>query len=80
MPATASATYKPSTTEKYMSAKQLDYFRKRLLAWRDELSKNHAKPSTICAKRTGMSPISPTVHRWRPKPVWNCAPAIVTSS
>ncbi|MDX1974753.1 MAG: RNA polymerase-binding protein DksA [Rickettsiales bacterium] len=29
--------YKPSTTEDYMNAKQLDYFRKKLLAWREEL-------------------------------------------
>lgn len=37
MAATASADYKPSPSEKYMNPKQLDYFRKKLLAWRDEL-------------------------------------------
>ena len=30
-------SYKPSEDEKYMNAKQLEYFRQKLLAWRDEL-------------------------------------------
>jgi DnaK suppressor protein len=29
--------YKPSEDEKYMSAKQLEYFRQKLQAWREEL-------------------------------------------
>ena len=32
-----SAAYKPSETEKYMSAKQLEYFRQKLLDWRKNL-------------------------------------------
>lgn len=31
--------YQPSDDEKYMSPKQLEYFRQKLLAWRDELLK-----------------------------------------
>ena len=31
------ANYAPSETEPYMNAKQLEYFRQRLLAWRQEL-------------------------------------------
>lgn len=31
------ADYKPSPDEEYMSAQQLEYFRRKLLAWRDEL-------------------------------------------
>lgn len=31
------AGYKPSEDEKYMSSKQLHYFRQKLLAWRQEL-------------------------------------------
>lgn len=30
-------SYKPTEKEDYMSKKQLEYFRKKLLAWRDEL-------------------------------------------
>lgn len=30
-------TYKPSESEKYMNAKQLEYFRQKLLSWRAEL-------------------------------------------
>lgn len=29
--------YSPSSKEEYMSAKQLEYFRQKLLVWRDEL-------------------------------------------
>ena len=29
--------YKPSEDEKYMNAKQLEYFRQKLLTWREEL-------------------------------------------
>ncbi len=29
--------YKPKKSEKYMSPEQLEYFRQKLLAWRDEL-------------------------------------------
>lgn len=29
--------YKPTQKEEYMSAKQLEYFRHKLLSWRDEL-------------------------------------------
>lgn len=31
------ANYKPSETEEYMNARQLEYFRQKLLAWRQEL-------------------------------------------
>jgi len=31
------AGYQPSDNEEYMSAKQLDYFRNKLVTWRDEL-------------------------------------------
>lgn len=37
MTAKLSKNYQPSESEKYMSAKQLAYFRQKLLAWRDEL-------------------------------------------
>jgi len=32
-----SKTYKPTKREKYMNAKQLEYFRQKLLAWRQDL-------------------------------------------
>jgi DnaK suppressor protein len=31
------AGYKPSENEEYMNAKQIDYFRNKLVTWRDEL-------------------------------------------
>ncbi|MBI1275726.1 RNA polymerase-binding protein DksA [bacterium] len=31
------ANYKPSEKEEYMSAKQLEYFRQKLVAWKEEL-------------------------------------------
>lgn len=31
------ASYKPTEKEEYMNPKQLEYFRRKLLAWRDEL-------------------------------------------
>jgi len=37
MTAKLSKNYQPSESEKYMNAKQLEYFRTKLLAWRDEL-------------------------------------------
>src|SRR5580698_2537153 len=37
MAAKLSKNYQPSESEKYMSARQLEYFRQKLLAWRDEL-------------------------------------------
>ncbi len=37
MPAKLSKTYQPVESEKYMNAKQLAYFRQKLLVWRDEL-------------------------------------------
>jgi DnaK suppressor protein len=37
MTAKLSKTYQPSESEKYMSAKQLEYFKQKLLKWREEL-------------------------------------------
>lgn len=37
MPANLPKDYKPTDSEKYMSAKQLEYFRRKLTAWREEL-------------------------------------------
>ncbi len=37
MTAKAATNYKPSEKEEYMNEKQLDYFRSKLLAWREEL-------------------------------------------
>jgi DnaK suppressor protein len=37
MTAKLSKTYQPSESEKYMNAKQLEYFRQKLMTWRDEL-------------------------------------------
>ena len=37
MTAKLSKTYEPSESEKYMSAQQLEYFRQKLLTWREEL-------------------------------------------
>ena len=39
MTAKLSKTYQPSENEKYMSPKQLEYFRHKLVTWRDELLK-----------------------------------------
>ena len=37
MSAKIAKSYQPSESEKYMNAKQLEYFRQKLLAWREEL-------------------------------------------
>ena len=37
MSAKLSKTYQPAESEKYMNAKQLEYFRQKLLKWRAEL-------------------------------------------
>jgi len=37
MPAKLSKAYQPAESEKYMSAKQLEYFRQKLTTWREEL-------------------------------------------
>src|SRR5271154_4547866 len=37
MTARISSSYKPSENEKYMNAKQREYFRQKLLAWRKDL-------------------------------------------
>lgn len=37
MTAKLSKNYQPTESEKYMNPKQLEYFRNKLLAWRDEL-------------------------------------------
>ena len=34
-----SKTYKPSSKEKFMNAKQKEYFRRKLLAWKEQLLK-----------------------------------------
>ena len=37
MTAKVSKGYQPTENEKYMNSKQLDYFRQKLVTWRDEL-------------------------------------------
>ncbi|OYY55302.1 MAG: RNA polymerase-binding protein DksA, partial [Halothiobacillus sp. 28-55-5] len=37
MAVTLPTGYKPSETEEYMNPMQLEYFRQKLLAWREEL-------------------------------------------
>ena len=37
MTAKVAKNYQPSESEKYMNAKQLDYFRQKLVTWREEL-------------------------------------------
>lgn len=39
MTAKLSKTYQPTENEKYMNTKQLEYFRHKLVTWRDELLK-----------------------------------------
>ena len=39
MTAKVSKGYQPTENEKYMNSKQLDYFRQKLVTWRDELLK-----------------------------------------
>jgi len=75
--------YKPSPDEEYMSPQQLEYFRRKLLDWRNELLQesentiNHLKEER---KRTGRSRTSTIAPRWKPMPRWNCAPGTATAS
>ena len=39
MPARLSKAYEPSESEKYMSARQREYFRQKLLDWREDILK-----------------------------------------
>lgn len=39
----AQLNYKPTDDEPYMNAQQLDYFRKKLINWREELQKETAE-------------------------------------
>jgi DnaK suppressor protein len=50
--AAAPAGYKPAKGEEYMGPKQLEYFRQKLLAWRDEIERESEETLKDLAEQT----------------------------
>lgn len=48
--------YRPSESEDYMSARQLAYFRRKLIGWRDEILKGSKETVQVMQKETENHP------------------------
>ena len=74
-------TYRPSDKEPFMNERQRDYFRLRLLGWREDILKE-AKETLLHLQeeKTRTIPISPTAPRRRPTAPSSCARATASAS
>jgi DnaK suppressor protein len=61
MSSSRTATYKPSESEPYMSKRQLNYFRDKLLAWKEEILQVNRE--TIIGMQENVAPIPDLVDR-----------------
>ena len=72
--------YRPAEDEPFMNDRQLEYFRRKLLIWKQELLDQSAETIDSCKIAPAMSPTSPTVPPKRRTARWNCGPATVTAN
>ena len=72
--------YRPTEDEPFMSNRQRAYFRRKLLAWRDEILRSTKETRSICMRNLRSTPILRIERARRLSAPWNCALAIVSAS
>ena len=72
--------YRPSDKEPFMNERQREYFRQKLLAWKEDILKEAKETLAHLRPRTRTIPTSPTAHRRKPTARSNCARAIASAS
>ncbi len=72
--------YRPTDKEPFMNERQREYFRVKLLAWRDDILQEAEKPCNICRTRVRTIPTSPTVLPRKPTAPSSCGRAIASAS
>ena len=75
-----SESYKPSDAELFMNERQREYFRRKLIAWRESILAESRDTLNALNTRARTIPTSPTARRRRPTARSSCAPATVSAS
>ena len=70
----ASESYKPSDAEPFMSERQREYFRRKLIAWREAIWPRAATRSLSSSWKARIIPTSPIAPPRRPTARSSCAP------
>ena len=72
--------YRPTKKEPFMSERQRDYFRLKLLVWKDDILKERKETLAHLQADSNTLPISPTAPPPRPTAPSNFAPATASAS
>ena len=72
--------YRPTEDEPFMSNRQRAYFRRKLLAWRDEILRSTKETLQHLHEESTQHPILRIERARRPSARWNSALAIVNAS
>jgi len=67
--------YKPAEDEAFMDERQKDYFRRKLIAWKEEILRRARRPWLFCRARTKTIQISPIVPLSKRTGPLNCGRA-----
>ncbi len=73
-------TYRPTEDEPFMNERQREYFRRKLLNWKEEILQEARETLAACRPRTRIMPTSPIAPRRRPIAPSNCAPGTASAS
>ena len=65
--------YKPSRSEDFMNPKQQEYFRLKLLDWKERLIRDSSEAVVQLSPTASGSPTTASAPRWKPTSAWRCA-------
>ena len=72
--------YVPSDKEPFMNAKQREYFRRKLVDWKEDIIKGTKETVIGLQNESVQHPMMLTAPIRKPKNSWNCAPATAIAS
>ena len=73
-------SYRPSDDEPFMNERQREYFRRKLIAWRESILAESRDTLAALQQESEIIPTSPTAPRRRPTGRSSCAPATGSAS
>ncbi len=72
--------YQPSEKEPFMNDRQRDYFRQKLLAWKEDILREAKETLIVLQRKMRIIPILPTAPLPKRTAPSNCAPATASAS
>ena len=72
--------YRPSEDEEFMNERQLEYFKQKLINWKEDILRESGETLKHLQTRRKIIPTLPTGPRRRPIALLNCAPVTGNAS